>query len=175
MTGLGPVGLRLGLAALGPNMLRLAGRIADRVALNMCTPSQVPAMVALVAAGAAAAGRSTPPITVWIHCCVGPDKHNMAFGRRFLSGYLRAPGYREVVADAGFAEVVQAAAAAPNARTIGGLVTDEMLVRVLGFGTAAEVRQRVRSFNGLGVEAAVVPSLAKDPTGRETLIALATP
>jgi 5,10-methylenetetrahydromethanopterin reductase len=44
------------LAALGPRMLELAGRIADGVILNLMTPGQAGAAVSVVRASAKAAG-----------------------------------------------------------------------------------------------------------------------
>lgn len=173
VNGLGPVDLRLGLAALGPRMLHLAGRVADRVALNLCGAEQVPELMERVAAGAAEAGRPCPPVTVWVHCCVDPDDDALAWGARFLSGYVRAPGYRDAIAAQGFRSVVDAADAAGNARTIRGLIPHEMLTAVLGFGTAEQVRARIDAFAATGAEVAVNPSLAIDPGGLRTLGAVA--
>jgi probable F420-dependent oxidoreductase len=173
VNGLGPVELRLGLAALGPRMLHLAGRVADRAALNLCGVDQVPELVERVAAGAAEAGRPCPPVTVWVHCCVDPDDEAVAWGTRFLSGYVRAPGYRDAIAAQGFRSVVEAADAAGNARAIRSLIPREMLTAVLGFGRADEVRARLEAFRATGVEVAVNASLAVDRDGSRTLSAVA--
>ncbi|MGD9751131.1 MAG: LLM class flavin-dependent oxidoreductase [Acidimicrobiia bacterium] len=173
VNGLGPVDLRLGLAAAGPRMLRLAGRIADRVAFNMVSVQQAAEMAEVVAAGAEEAGRPCPPITVWVHCCCDPDEETVARGKRFLSGYVRAPGYRDVIAGQGFESVIAAAAQAGNARAIRELIPTEMLQQVLGYGTASEIQQRVRSFRALGLETAVVPSITHDRGGRACLAAIA--
>jgi alkanesulfonate monooxygenase SsuD/methylene tetrahydromethanopterin reductase-like flavin-dependent oxidoreductase (luciferase family) len=50
-------GLPVYLAALGPRMLALAGRIADGVILNLMTPAQAGAAAGVVRAAAASAGR----------------------------------------------------------------------------------------------------------------------
>ncbi len=173
VNGLGPVDLRLGLAAAGPRMLELAGRVADRAAFNMVSVEQARAMAEVVRAGAEAAGRPCPPITVWVHCCCDPDEETVARGKRFLSGYVRAPGYRDVIAGQGFASVIAAAAEAGNARAIRELIPAEMLQQVLGYGSAADIQQRVRSFRELGLETAVVPSITHDPGGRACLSAIA--
>lgn len=173
VNGLGPVDLRLGLAAAGPRMLNLAGRVADRAAFNMVSVEQAAAMADAVRAGAEEAGRPCPPITVWVHCCCDPDDETIARGKRFLSGYVRAPGYRDVIAGQGFESVIRAAGEAGNARAIRELIPEEMLQRVLGYGTAAEVNQRVAAFRALGLETAVVPSITHDPGGRACLAAVA--
>ena len=56
------------LAALGPRMTALAGRIADGVILNLMTPAQAGAAASAVRAAAAAAGRD--PASVEIVCVV---------------------------------------------------------------------------------------------------------
>ena len=63
------------LGALGPKMLRLAGELADGVALNWCTPEQVSWSRERISEGAAAAGRDAPGIRVveYIRVCVDDD------------------------------------------------------------------------------------------------------
>ena len=64
------------LGALGPHMLRLAGELADGVALNWCTPQQVAWSRDRIAEGAARAGRSPDDVTVvqYIRVCVDDDE-----------------------------------------------------------------------------------------------------
>jgi len=66
-------GLPIYLAALGPRMLELAGRIADGVILNLMTPAQAGAAVSVVRASAKAAGRDPESIEIAcvMHCCPG--------------------------------------------------------------------------------------------------------
>ena len=63
------------LAALGPRMLELAGRIADGVILNLMTPAQAGAAVSVVRASAKAAGRDPESVEIAcvMHCCLGSD------------------------------------------------------------------------------------------------------
>lgn len=63
------------LAALGPRMLELAGRIADGVILNLMTPAQAGAAVSVVRASAKAAGRDPESVEIAcvVHCCLGSD------------------------------------------------------------------------------------------------------
>src|SRR2546427_4319265 len=53
-----PAPVRIVLAALGPEMLELAGEIADGVVLNWIPPEAVPASIAHLEAGARKAGRT---------------------------------------------------------------------------------------------------------------------
>ena len=63
------------LAALGPRMLELAGRIADGVILNLVTPAQAGQAASAVRAAAQAAGRdpATVEIACVIHFCLSDD------------------------------------------------------------------------------------------------------
>ena len=170
--GLGNVRLPIGMASFGPRMLRLAGRIADRVALNMISPGAVPSFLAEIAEGARSVGRAPPPVTVWAHVCLDPTEESVAFAKRFLAGYIRVPGYDRNFALQGFGSVVEAAKAAPSAREVRELIPDELLVSALGFGTLAEIRQRLDAYRELGVGIALVPSTVADPGGVRTLTAL---
>lgn len=84
------------LAALGPQMLRLAGSHADGAALNWCTPAQVAWSRERVAEGALAAGRepSAVPIVEYIRVCVDEDEEaaRRAFTRAVMGYALARPG-----------------------------------------------------------------------------------
>ncbi len=170
--GLGSVQLPVGMASFGPRMLHLAGRFADRVALNMISPRAVPTFLAEIAEGARSVGRKPPPVTVWAHVCLDPTEASVAFARRFLAGYIRVPGYSRNFALQGFGGVVDAALRAPSAREVRELIPDELLVSALGFGSLAEIRQRLDEYRALGVDMAIVPSTAADPGAVRTLTAL---
>jgi alkanesulfonate monooxygenase SsuD/methylene tetrahydromethanopterin reductase-like flavin-dependent oxidoreductase (luciferase family) len=63
------------LAALGPKMLALAGRIADGVVLNLMSPAQAGQAAAIVRSAAAQAGRDPASVQVScvVHCCLSDD------------------------------------------------------------------------------------------------------
>ena len=63
------------LAALGPRMLELAGRIADGVILNLVTPAQAGEAGQVVRASAHAAGRDPASVEVVcvVHSCLSDD------------------------------------------------------------------------------------------------------
>jgi alkanesulfonate monooxygenase SsuD/methylene tetrahydromethanopterin reductase-like flavin-dependent oxidoreductase (luciferase family) len=63
------------LAALGPQMLRLAGEIADGALLNWATPERIGVSRELVDAGSARAGRApgSVPLTMYIRVCIDED------------------------------------------------------------------------------------------------------
>lgn len=66
-------GVRLVLAAMGPKMCELAGASYDGAFFNWMTPAFAAGARAKVEAGAASAGRDTPPIFGYVRTAVGPD------------------------------------------------------------------------------------------------------
>jgi len=63
---------RIIVAALGPQMCRLAGEVADGVLLNWVTPEHAKASADLVRAGAASARRESPTIYAYVRVALGP-------------------------------------------------------------------------------------------------------
>ena len=100
------------LAALGPQMLRLAGEVADGALLNWATPEQIAASRARIDEGCARAGRdpATVPMTMYIRVCIDDDvtAARQAFGTQVLGYALGRPGipqnagYRGLFARMGF-------------------------------------------------------------------------
>lgn len=86
----------LHLAALGPQMLRLAGSHADGAALNWCTPEQIAWSRERVAEGAVRAGRDPSAIAIveYIRVCVDEDEDaaRRAFTRAVMGYALARPG-----------------------------------------------------------------------------------
>ncbi|MFN0095232.1 MAG: LLM class flavin-dependent oxidoreductase [Dehalococcoidia bacterium] len=84
------------LAALGPQMLKLAGELADGVSLNWTAPAWRPWCREQVAAGAAKAGRDPADvaITEYIRVCIDDDEEaaRSAFVRAFMGYALARPG-----------------------------------------------------------------------------------
>jgi 5,10-methylenetetrahydromethanopterin reductase len=77
-------GLPVYLAALGPRMLELAGRIADGVILNLMSPVQAGQAAGLVRAAAVAAGRDAAAVEVAcvVHTCLSDDRVAAAVAAR---------------------------------------------------------------------------------------------
>ena len=78
------------LGALGPEMLRLAGELADGVCLNWCTPEQIAWSRERIAEGAARVNRDPSEVKVveYIRVCVDddPDTARRAYARATM-GY----------------------------------------------------------------------------------------
>src|SRR5262249_54574704 len=73
------VSARLIVAALGPQMCRLAGEVADGVLFNWLTPEYARRSAELVRAGAASAGRKAPRIYAYVRLALGePARDKLA-------------------------------------------------------------------------------------------------
>ncbi|MGB6455959.1 MAG: LLM class flavin-dependent oxidoreductase [Streptosporangiaceae bacterium] len=104
------------LAALGPQMLRLAGEVADGVLLNWATPDRIAVSKDLVAAGLSRAGRDagSAPLTMYVRVCIDDDvaAARRAFGGQVLSyamagaGVPKTAGYRGMFGQMGFDAVL---------------------------------------------------------------------
>src|SRR5215467_15866617 len=66
------VSTRIIVAALGPQMCRLAGEVADGVLFNWLTPDHARRSADLVRAGAASAKRPVPTLYAYVRVALGP-------------------------------------------------------------------------------------------------------
>lgn len=85
-------GIRLVLAAMGPKMCSLAGSSYDGAFFNWMTPEFAAGAREHVEAGAAEAGRDTPPIFGYVRTAAGPDAQDRlakeeSFYRNLHDGY----------------------------------------------------------------------------------------
>lgn len=146
------------LAALGPQMLRLAGELSDGVLPNWCSVEQVAWIREQIATSARRVGRDPAevPIVEYIRVCVDADEDvaRRAFARAVMPyamlppGGNKAHGYRAHFARMGFDEALTDL----EARRDAGAATDELaeafpteLMRKVGYfgrpeGAAAAFR-----------------------------------
>jgi len=138
------------LGALGAQMLRLAGELAEGALLNWATPDRIAVSRGLVAEGAARAGRDPGeiPLTMYIRVCVDDDvaAARQALGRQVLGYAMARPGtpltagYRGLFAEMGFGDVLsELERRQRDGEQIDALVAaapDEMLTEVGYFGPA---------------------------------------
>lgn len=138
------------LGALGPQMLRLAGELADGALLNWATPERIAISRDLVAEGAVRGGRDPLAVglTMYIRVCVDDDVDaaRAALGRQVLSyamarpGMPPAAGYRALFAEMGFGGVLsELEARQRDGEQMDALVAaapDELLSSVGYFGPA---------------------------------------
>jgi alkanesulfonate monooxygenase SsuD/methylene tetrahydromethanopterin reductase-like flavin-dependent oxidoreductase (luciferase family) len=145
-----PPGVPVYLAALGGQMLRLAGEAADGVLLNWATPDRIAASRRMVDEGAARAGRAAGqiPLSMYIRVCVDDDvaAARLALGRQVLTYAMAQPGtpltagYRGLFAEMGFGAVLAGLESRRSAgEDLDALVADapdELLSSVGYFGPA---------------------------------------
>jgi alkanesulfonate monooxygenase SsuD/methylene tetrahydromethanopterin reductase-like flavin-dependent oxidoreductase (luciferase family) len=147
-SNLPPVPIQLG--ALGPQMVRLAGELADGALLNWATPERIDQSRRLVAEGAARRGRDPGEValTMYIRVCVDDDLEaaRRAFGAQVLGYAMGRPGipstagYRGLFGEMGFDEVLseleERRANGASMEVLVGATPDEMLRAVGYFGPA---------------------------------------
>ncbi|MFI7131139.1 LLM class F420-dependent oxidoreductase [Nonomuraea sp. NPDC050153] len=159
---------RLTVAAFGPSAVRTAA-LADRMVLNLITPASAGRL-------AAQARAANPDVSVaaWVTAAVDPDREAVDRVRRAVVGYLAAPGYGEMFAEAGFADVVAFARTRPHPRELFDAVPDALVASVALLGDVDAVTARLSAYAAAGVdEVALVPvSTDRDPGGTATLKAL---
>ncbi len=107
-------GTPLTVAAFGGGAVRVAARQGDRMVINLVTPKSAARLVQLLHDECRAAGRPIPPVAAWVAACVDPSPGGIEQLRRGLVAYMSAPGYGEMFAEAGFADVVRFARTSPH-------------------------------------------------------------
>ncbi|WP_066372859.1 LLM class F420-dependent oxidoreductase [Herbidospora mongoliensis] len=150
------------VAAFGPKAVQIAAK-ADRMVLNLITPASA---ARLISDFRAVGGKR---VTAWVTASVLQDEAAIEQLRRGVVGYLAAPGYGEMFAEAGFGDVVAFARTRPHPRELLARIPDELLESVGLLGDSIE--KRLAEYRDAGVdEIAVVPvSTADDPGGATTL------
>ena len=82
---------KLVIAALGPQMCRLAGEVGDGVLLNWVTPEYARRSADLVREGAAAAKRPAPTIFAYVRLALGAASHDRLLNE--ANRYAAIPAY----------------------------------------------------------------------------------
>ena len=170
-----PAGSGLTIAAFGAGAVKVAARHADRMVVNLVTPKSAARLVQMLHDECRAAGRPVPPVAAWAATVVGPSAQGVEQLRRGLVAYMSAPGYGEMFAEAGFADVVSFARTRPHPRELLSAIPAELVGCVSLLGDEQAVRARLAEYADAGVdEIALVPgSSDADPAGVGTLTALA--
>ncbi len=150
------LGIRLGdrrpkivMAALNPQMLKLAGEIADGVLLNYIPVSHVPVSVQQVRKGGNA------KIFAYVHAAVGELEQSATSARKDLFNYAMADGYANMFRAAGFADDVNTLRERQAQRDRDGAVaaiSEEMIQAINFIGSGEDVTQFVKSYVDAGIE-----------------------
>jgi probable F420-dependent oxidoreductase len=145
------------VAALSPNMLQLAGEIADGVMLWLCNPDYIrDTVIPEVTKGRERAGKTLDGFDVVAAVPVAAtddaDAARDAF-RKDLIPYASLPFYRAMLERSGFAGDLAAfdegMAAGDPQRAMAGL-SDDLLASLAGIGDADTVRAKVREYAEAG-------------------------
>jgi alkanesulfonate monooxygenase SsuD/methylene tetrahydromethanopterin reductase-like flavin-dependent oxidoreductase (luciferase family) len=155
------------IAALSPNMLRLAGEIGDGVMLWLCNPAYIrEVVVPSVREGRERAGKSldgfdiVPAVTVAL--TYDPDAARAAM-RQELVTYASLPFYRSMLERSGFEDDLAAFDEGMQAgdveRAKAGL-SDGLIESLAGIGSADDVRAAVERYRAAG---ATSPSIGGLP------------
>jgi len=163
------------LAAFGPMMSKLAGKISDGVLINMANPSEVRRIVEQVRQGAKEAGKDPDSLEIICkaRCSVGTT---YAEAREALSHaltfYALADYYRNLLSRMGFAEEVEAMVAAWKSggfHAARALITDRMFagLPLIPATSVAEIRGKIKAYRDAGATRMILPyvSYSKDMVG----------
>lgn len=142
------------VGALGDRMVALAGRVADGVILNWCTPERVAAARGVLRGSAEAAGRDPGGVTVavYVRACLGIEEGVAMPSLRSMTGlYASIPSYRAQLRAMGLGDGAEAAAAAHRAGRPEQV--PESLVRALAIiGGRAEAEARFDEYRRAGAD-----------------------
>lgn len=163
----------ISIAAFGPGAVRAAARHADRMVLNMVTPQSLMKLRMQMEDAANKAGRNAPTLAVWLCCAVNPARETIDQLLRGVVGYLAAPGYAEMMSEAGFSELVEFARTRPHPKKMLAAMPDELMAAIGLVGTQTQINERLDEYRAAGAdEVCLVPATAGDPGGLRSLQAL---
>ena len=157
------LGVRLGerkpkiiMAALNPQMLKLAGEVADGVLLNYLPASHVRASIEQVRKGGDA------EIYAYVHAAVGDFERSAQSARKDLFNYAMADGYARMFSQAGFADEIKDLRARHAEKDREGALAavSERMIQAIDFiGSESEVTDFVKDYVNAGVEHPVLMPL----------------
>lgn len=150
------------VAAFGPRAIAVAGS-ADRMVLNMVT-----------VAAARRLAMHHPNTAVWLCAAIDPTDEERRWLTRGFVGYLSAPGYAEMFAEAGYRDLVEFARGRPNPKDVLERIPDDLIDQVALVGDETTVRRRIDEYASAGIaEICLVPPAPDLPSTLATLEALA--
>ena len=158
------------IAAFAPGAVRAAARRADRMLLNMVTPSSLERLRRQLTGEARQCQRNMLRVAVWLPCALDPAPETVDQLKRAVVGYLAAPGYGEMMMEAGFADLVSYARSRPHPRDLLAAMPDELIAAIGLVGDRAHIRDRIAEYKAAGAdEICLVPATAGDPLGECSL------
>lgn len=147
------------MSALGAGAFHLAGEISDgAISWNCPVAYLVDVAQPALHAGAAAAGRSVPPLIAHVWVALSDDAQAVrSAAKTALAGYARLPFYATMFAAAGFP--VQA----------DGQVSDALIDAIVAMGDASAIAARLNDVVGMGLNELLLTHVALgDSVGERT-------
>ena len=151
------------VAGVFPKMLEIGGEIAHGVLLTYCTLEHATSAAQHVALGARRQGRSPEDVDVatLLPCAVATDKETASeLLRGPIAGYTgRLPRYRRLMAQAGFAQELEAVRLAwqeGDRRRAASLVPSGLIEKVALVGTPGECRERIQEYRRAGITLPII-------------------
>jgi F420-dependent oxidoreductase-like protein len=162
MMPVGKTGVAVFASALRPNAFRLCGELAEGAISWMCPLPYLRDVAApALQQGARAAGRETPPLVGHVMVSVSDDVDGVREAARGQTSYYpHLPYYKQMLIDAGYAEVSE------------GRFSDRMIDDMVVYGSADVVKQRLRQLPSFGVNEllATVIEPKNDPSTYERTV-----
>jgi alkanesulfonate monooxygenase SsuD/methylene tetrahydromethanopterin reductase-like flavin-dependent oxidoreductase (luciferase family) len=110
---------------------------------------------------------------VWVPAALDPGERALAQLAGQLAVYLGAPGYGELFAGLGFADLVDRARAGTPRAELADAVPYGLLEQIAALGSVSQIAARVAAYHDAGADhVAIVPSTAEDPAGVRLLDAV---
>jgi alkanesulfonate monooxygenase SsuD/methylene tetrahydromethanopterin reductase-like flavin-dependent oxidoreductase (luciferase family) len=154
------------VAALSPNMLRLAGQLADGVMLWLCSPAYIrDTVVPEVSAALSDAGRPADDFDVVAAVPVAltdDPEAARARMRQELITYASLPFYRAMLEASGFGDdlaAFDAGIAEGDVEKAKAGLSDAMLAELAGIGEAGDVRAAVERYRDAGAKSPCVGAI----------------
>lgn len=167
-------GTRIGIAAFGPAMTRVAAEEGDELVLNLVTAEYVSRVREIVDAHARDAGRPPPRIAVWLPIAHNPGARTLRQIAGQLAVYLRPPGYGEMFGRLGHGALVERARAGAPRAELAAAIPPELVAAAGAVGSMSRIAARIGEYRRAGADhVAVVPATAEDPSGGNALAELA--
>jgi alkanesulfonate monooxygenase SsuD/methylene tetrahydromethanopterin reductase-like flavin-dependent oxidoreductase (luciferase family) len=168
------------VAALSPNMLRLAGEVADGVMLWLCNPDYIrDVVVPEVTAGRKRAGKDLEgfDVVAAVPAAVAEEK-SAAYEvmRSDLVTYWSLPFYRAMIERSGFGEDIEAfdaGIAAGDVERAKAAISDRFLANLTAIGSPEEVRSGVERYVKAGTSSPCIGPVPR--TDFESTLEVAAP
>ena len=168
------LGVRLGerrpkivMAALNPQMLKLAGEVADGVLLNYLPASHLADSIGQIRKGGDA------KIFAYVHAAVGDYEKSARSAQKDLFNYAMADGYARMFRKAGFSEEVDELRVRQADKDRDGAlaaISTRMIQSIDFIGSDIEVTDFVKSYIDAGVEHPILMPLPWGEDRREVTI-----